>query len=100
MKFFIDGFARDSGYSVFMVIGFLKKTPQLCNDGNNATEWASLRFLEKLFIQGARATPVSSALREKVRLDPSDRCQDVLRRILSEVLLSFREFILLSMSIC
>ncbi|KAL1531708.1 hypothetical protein AAHA92_31818 [Salvia divinorum] len=72
-----------------LLLDLLRKTPQICKDiGKNAREWGSLKFLESLFIQGARVNSVSSASREKVRIDPSDHCEDVLRRILSEKSLS------------
>lgn len=73
-----------------MVIDLLKKTPKNSNRvGKNAMELVSLRFLESLFTQGVRANPASSALSKTVRLDPSDHCEDVLRRILNEVHFSF-----------
>lgn len=76
-----------------MFIDLLRKTPQISKDiGKNAREWGSLKFLESLSIHGARANSVPLSSREKVIIDPSDCCEDVLRRILSEVLLSFREF--------
>lgn len=75
---------------VFMVIGLLKKTPEISNDtGANARELLSLKLLESLFIQVARANPESSALSKTVKLDPSYHCEDVLQQILSEVLFSF-----------
>lgn len=75
---------------VFMVIDLLKKIPQKSNYiGKNTRELVSLKFLESLFIQGARANPVSSSLSKTVRLDPSNHCEDVLRRMLYEVLFSF-----------
>ncbi|KAG6383174.1 hypothetical protein SASPL_157082 [Salvia splendens] len=72
-----------------LLLDLLRKTPQISKDiGKNAREWGSLKFLESLSIHGARANSVSSSSREKVIIDPSDRCEDVLRRILSEKTLS------------
>ncbi|KAH6758477.1 hypothetical protein C2S51_018712 [Perilla frutescens var. frutescens] len=85
----IEALACSNHVETSLLIDLLKKTPQTCNDiGKNAREMASLKFLENLFIQGARANPVSSPLSKTVRLDPSDHCEDVLRQILSETSLS------------
>ncbi|KAL0357430.1 UNVERIFIED_CONTAM: hypothetical protein Scaly_1428700 [Sesamum calycinum] len=46
-------------------------------------ESVSLRILESFVVQGAN--PVSSASSQKIRLNPSDRCEDVLRLILTEM---------------
>lgn len=73
-----------------MVLDFLEKMPETSDDhSRNAREMVSLRVLESLSSQGACANPVSSASGKKVRLDPSDRCEDVLQRILTEVLHMF-----------
>ncbi|XP_047973172.1 uncharacterized protein LOC125215704 [Salvia hispanica] len=72
-----------------LLLDLLRKTPQISKDiGKNARERGSLKFLESLSIHGACANSVSSASREKVIIDPSDRCEDVLRQILSEKSLS------------
>lgn len=85
----IEALACSKHVETFLLLDLLKKTPKICNDmGKNAREMVSLKIIESLFIQGARANPVSSPLSKTVRLDPSDHCEDVLRRILSETSLS------------
>lgn len=72
-----------------MVVALLEKTPEISKDiGRNARELVSLKILENLFIQGAHANPVSP-FHEIISLDPSDRCEDVLRRIMSKVFHTF-----------
>ncbi|XP_057791889.1 uncharacterized protein LOC131008837 [Salvia miltiorrhiza] len=88
-KLFLEALSCSDNVEASLLLRLLKKTPQLLNDfGKNTRELVSLKFLESLFLQGARANPVSYASRKKVRLDPSDLCEDVLRRILSETSVS------------
>lgn len=68
----------------------LKRTPEISDDlGRNAREMVSLRVLESLFVQkNSDANSVASVPGEKVELDPSRDCEDVLRCILLEVISS------------
>lgn len=85
----IEALACSNHVKTSLLIDLLKKIPQNSKHiGKKARELVSLKFLESLFIQGARANPVSSSLCKTVRLDPSDHCEDVLRRILYEISLS------------
>ncbi|EYU46844.1 hypothetical protein MIMGU_mgv1a012220mg [Erythranthe guttata] len=68
-----------------MVLDLLDNTPAMPDDlGKNVRELLSLRLLESFSAQGALASPVSSPASQKIRLDPSDCCEDVLRQILAE----------------
>ncbi|KAI3463897.1 hypothetical protein Pfo_020560 [Paulownia fortunei] len=81
----IETLARSNQVDISLLLDLLEKTPEISDDlGRNARELVSLRILESFFGQGARANPASSASSQKIRLDPSDSCEDVLRRILTE----------------
>lgn len=65
----------------------VKKTPEIFEDiGKNAREWVSLRILESFYDQGIRANSVFSTPTKRKGFDPSEQCEDVLRRMLPEVL--------------
>ncbi|KAL8547101.1 hypothetical protein ACS0TY_006719 [Phlomoides rotata] len=88
----IETLACSNQIDVSLLLGLLEKTPEISTDiGRNARELVSLKILEKLFIQGARANPVSP-FRETISLDPSDRCEDVLRRIMSKISLQHLKY--------
>lgn len=85
----IEALACSKHVKASLLMDLLKKIPQKSNHiGKDTRELVSLKFLESLFIQGARANPVSSSLSKTVRLDPSNHCEDVLRRLLYEISLS------------
>ncbi|XP_055808926.1 uncharacterized protein LOC129877450 isoform X2 [Solanum dulcamara] len=65
----------------------VKRTPEISDDlGRNAREMVSLRVLESLFVQkNSYANSVTSVPGDKIELDPSRDCEDVLRCILLEV---------------
>ncbi|KAA8517044.1 hypothetical protein F0562_017138 [Nyssa sinensis] len=70
-----------------LLIDLIRKTPEIFDDlGKNAREMVSLRVLESLFAQrNGIINGVSSASISKIGLDPSDSCEDVLRRIWCEI---------------
>lgn len=70
-----------------MLLGLLEKVPKTSNDlSRHARELVSLRILEFFLFQEASASPVSFDTTEKIELDPSANCEDVLNRILTKVL--------------
>lgn len=73
-----------------MAIDLLEKAPRTSIGIGNARELLALRHLEGLYVQGARANHVSSASGKKIGFDLSENCEDVLRRVLSEVLSHFQ----------
>ncbi|KAL0364727.1 UNVERIFIED_CONTAM: hypothetical protein Sangu_0570300 [Sesamum angustifolium] len=82
----IETLAHSNQVDTSLLLDLLEKTPQISEDfGNNARESVSLRILESFVVQGGPANPVSSASSQKIRLNPSDRCEDVLRLILTEM---------------
>ncbi|GFP84532.1 probable inactive leucine-rich repeat receptor-like protein kinase at3g03770 [Phtheirospermum japonicum] len=83
----IETLARSNQIDISLLLDLLEKTPEASDDlGRNAREFVSLRILQSFFVHGARTNPVSSAPSQKIRLDPSDdSCEDVLRRILTEI---------------
>ncbi|KAL6554727.1 hypothetical protein OROHE_007466 [Orobanche hederae] len=83
----IETLARSNQIDVSLLLDLLEETPEVYHDlGRNARELVSLRILESLFVQGARANLVSSTSGQKIRLEPFDcSCEDVLRRILTEI---------------
>ncbi|KAL6509544.1 hypothetical protein OROGR_022854 [Orobanche gracilis] len=83
----IETLARSNQIDIPLLLDLLEKTPEVYHDlGRNAREFVSLRILESLFVQGARANLVTSTSGQKIRLEPfDDSCEDVLRRILTEI---------------
>ncbi|KAL8533025.1 hypothetical protein ACS0TY_009328 [Phlomoides rotata] len=81
----VESLACSDQIDVSLLLGLLDKTPEIFTDiGKNARELVSLKILEELFIHGARANPVSP-FPETISLDPSDCCEDVLRRIMGKI---------------
>ncbi|XP_011087312.1 uncharacterized protein LOC105168847 isoform X1 [Sesamum indicum] len=82
----IETLAHSNRVDTSLLLDLLEKTPEISDEfGNNARESVSLRILESFIVQGGPANPVSSASSKKIRLNPSDRCEDVLRLILTEM---------------
>ncbi|KAG5624684.1 hypothetical protein H5410_009902 [Solanum commersonii] len=83
----IEALASSSEIDTSLLINLLKRTPEISDDlGRNAREMVSLRVLESLFVRkNSDANSVASVPGEKVELDPSRDCEDVLRCILLEV---------------
>ncbi|KAL3824997.1 hypothetical protein ACJIZ3_021026 [Penstemon smallii] len=70
---------------VSLLLDLVKKIPELSNDiCRNAREMVSLRILESIYFQGADANSISLSSSPKIRLDLSERCEDVLLKILPE----------------
>ncbi|PIN17317.1 hypothetical protein CDL12_10030 [Handroanthus impetiginosus] len=81
----IETLACSNQVDISLLLDLLEKTPEISHDlGRNARELVSLRILESFFSRGACENSVSSFLSQKIRLDPSDNCEDVLLRILTE----------------
>lgn len=72
------------------ITDLVKRTPEISDDlGRNAREMVSLRVLESLFVRkNSDANSVTSVPGDKIELDPSRDCEDVLRCILLEVICS------------
>ncbi|KAK4427731.1 hypothetical protein Salat_1542100 [Sesamum alatum] len=82
----IETLAHSNQVDTSLLLDLLEKTPEISDDfGNNARESVSLRILESFVVQDGPANPLSSASSQKIRLNPSDRCEDVLRLILTEM---------------
>lgn len=82
--------ASEFDFNSSCIIDLVKKTPAISDDlGRNAREMVSLRLLESLFVrENSDANSVASVPGDKVELDPSRDCEDVLRCILLEVISS------------
>ncbi|XP_051127987.1 uncharacterized protein LOC127249291 isoform X2 [Andrographis paniculata] len=84
----VETLAHSNQIDTYLLIDLLEKTPKIADDdiGGNAREAVSLKILENFFVQRAPAIPESSSSHsiEKIKLDPSDSCEDVLRRMLAE----------------
>ncbi|XP_004249272.1 uncharacterized protein [Solanum lycopersicum] len=83
----IEALASSREIDTSLLINLVKKTPAISDDlGRNAREMVSLRLLESLFVrENSDANSVASVPGDKVELDPSRDCEDVLRCILLEV---------------
>ncbi|XP_059295957.1 uncharacterized protein LOC132049247 [Lycium ferocissimum] len=83
----IEALASFNEIDPSLLINLVKRTPELSDDlGRNAREMVSLRVLEGLFARkSSDANNVASVPGDKIELDPSRSCEDVLRRILLEV---------------
>ncbi|KAK2995771.1 hypothetical protein RJ640_010747 [Escallonia rubra] len=70
-----------------LLIDLVKRTPEISDDvGKNAREMVSFRILESMFVQGSGITDGAvSAPDSEIGFDPSEQCEDVLRRILPEL---------------
>ncbi|KZV23282.1 hypothetical protein F511_02183 [Dorcoceras hygrometricum] len=85
----IEVLACSNRADVSLLLDLVKKTPEILEDtGNNARELVSLRILESFYDQGVRANSVSFTPTKKIGFDPSERCEDVLKRILQETSMS------------
>ncbi|KAL7151025.1 hypothetical protein ABFS83_04G004000 [Erythranthe nasuta] len=81
----IDTLARSKQVKLSLLLDLLDNTPAMPDDlGKNVRELLSLRLLESFSAQGALASPVPSPASQKIRLDPSDCCENVLQQILAE----------------
>lgn len=70
----------------FLVSGLVKSAPAISGDaGKDTREIVSLRILESLFDYGNEDTVVAKT--PKIYFDFSERCEDVLKKILPEVIL-------------
>ncbi|MCD7458782.1 hypothetical protein HAX54_039161 [Datura stramonium] len=80
----IEALASFSEIDTSLLINLIKRTPEISDDlGRNAREMVSLRVLESLFVQ--KTNDVASVPGDKIELDPSMGCEEVLRCILLEV---------------
>lgn len=72
------------------ITDLVKKIPEISDDlGRNAREMVCLRVLESLFVRkNSDANSVASVPGDKIELDPSRDCEDVLRCIFLEVISS------------
>ncbi|OIT20231.1 PREDICTED: uncharacterized protein LOC109220467 [Nicotiana attenuata] len=82
----IEALASFNEIDTSLLINLVKKSPEISDDlGRNAREMVSLRVLESLFVQRIpNANNVASVPGANIELDPSNSCEDVLRRILLE----------------
>lgn len=71
------------------VSGLVKIAPAISGDaGKDAREVVYLRILEKLFDHGNEAiVDADSSQNAKISFDASERCEDVLKKILHKVIL-------------
>ncbi|KAK4345954.1 hypothetical protein RND71_036130 [Anisodus tanguticus] len=83
----IEALASFNEIDTYLLINLVKRTPELSDDlDRNAREMVSLRILESLFVRKiSGANDVASVPGDKIELDPSRSCEDVLHRILLEV---------------
>lgn len=82
----METLARSSQVDTSLLLDLVEKTQELSDDlGRNAREFVSLRILENVVLRGASASPISSMSCSKIDLNPSERCEDVLRKILLEI---------------
>lgn len=81
----METLAHSDQVNVSLLLGLLEKVPKTSNDlSRHARELVSLRILEFFLFQEASASPVSFDTTEKIELDPSANCEDVLNRILTK----------------
>ncbi|XP_073139826.1 uncharacterized protein [Henckelia pumila] len=79
----METLARSSQVDVSLLLDLLEKTQELSDDlSRNTREFVSLRILENVVFKEASASPISSTSFSKINLNPSERCEDVLRKIL------------------
>lgn len=83
----IEALASSSEIDTSLLINLVKKIPEISDDlGRNAREMVCLRVLESLFVRkNSDANSVASVPGDKIELDPSRDCEDVLRCIFLEV---------------
>lgn len=81
----METLARSSQVDISLLLDLVEKTQELSDDiSRNTREFVSLRILENVVFRGASASPISSTSCSKIDLNPSERCEDVLRKILLE----------------
>ncbi|KAM7524537.1 hypothetical protein LguiA_014439 [Lonicera macranthoides] len=82
----IESLASFKQVDASLLIDLVKRTPEISDDmGKNAREMVSFRILESLFVKALGTTnDVASLSDSKIGFDSSERCEDVLRRILDE----------------
>ncbi|XP_051116872.1 uncharacterized protein LOC127241735 isoform X2 [Andrographis paniculata] len=82
----VETLAHADHIDTYLLIDLLEKTPEIGDDiGRNAREAVSLKILENFLVQRAPAIPESSSHSiEKIMLEPSENCEDVLKRMLAE----------------
>lgn len=70
------------------ITDLVKRIPEISDDlGKSAREMVSFRILENLLIKkNWSKDDTSLAAGPKIRFDPSESCEDVLQKILQEVL--------------
>ncbi|MFS7934259.1 putative transcription factor MYB-HB-like family [Helianthus anomalus] len=79
----IEALASSEQADISTLIGLVKMAPAISGDaGKDTREIVSLRILESLFDNGNEATVDGKA--PKISFDPSERCEDVLKKILHE----------------
>ncbi|KAK1420737.1 hypothetical protein QVD17_22571 [Tagetes erecta] len=79
----IEALASSEQADISTLIGLVKTAPAISGDaGKDTREIASLRILESLFDHGNEATV--DAKTSKINFDFSERCEDVLKKILPE----------------
>nr|XP_043620694.1 uncharacterized protein LOC122592511 isoform X2 [Erigeron canadensis]XP_043620695.1 uncharacterized protein LOC122592511 isoform X2 [Erigeron canadensis] len=81
----IEALASDEQVDTSTLLGLMKAAPVISgNAGNHTRELVSLRILESLFDGNEAVVDAASAKNTKVSFDTSERCEDVLFRILHE----------------
>ncbi|KAI3801363.1 hypothetical protein L1987_29467 [Smallanthus sonchifolius] len=79
----IEALATSEQADISTLIGLVKLAPAISGDaGKNTREIVSLRILESLFDHGDEAAV--DAKTHKISFDSSERCEDVLKKILHE----------------
>ncbi|XP_075519461.1 uncharacterized protein LOC142553234 isoform X2 [Primulina tabacum] len=81
----METLARSSQVDISLLLDLVEKTQELSDDlSRNTREIVSLRILENVVFRRASTSPISSTSCSKIDLNPSERCEDVLRKILLE----------------
>ncbi|KAH7844464.1 hypothetical protein Vadar_028284 [Vaccinium darrowii] len=81
----IEALASFKQVDASILIDLVKRTPEISDDlGKNAREMVSLRILESFFARQSASKNGGCAPDSKIELDPSKRCEDVVRHILDE----------------
>ncbi|XP_027065399.1 uncharacterized protein [Coffea arabica] len=80
----IEALSRSKQADTSLLIDIIKKAPEVSDDelGKNCREVVSLRILESLIVKGNQNKDKDAAtVGQKLELDPSNNCEDVLRQI-------------------
>lgn len=85
----VEALATSEQADASTLIGLVRMTPAIAGElGKDTKEVVSLRILESLFPQGDEAVVDADAGQNgKISFNSSERCQDVLKQILHEVIL-------------